>query len=72
MSLFNRKKKKSSKSTVLVPKRERVLTPSEYLQDVEIHGHNIVDTQYLPPKIGSSSYGKFRVIYDTPLLVSDC
>lgn len=70
MKLFG--KRKSSHKPIFIPTRERLLSPSQYLKEMEIFSDNIIDTQYVPPKIGSTSFGKFRVTYDTPILVPEC
>lgn len=53
---------------VLTPKQQRTLTAQQYLQDVKRHQANIKDVEFIPPKIGSTHFGSFRVRYHTPIL----
>lgn len=56
---------------VLVPTKERRLTPREYLKEVQSHADIIVDADFVPPKIGSKGFGFFNVRYSTPVLLPE-
>lgn len=59
---------KKSKNPILIPKRERLISAENYLQEVATHQDNIKEVEFVPPKLGSRSFGSFRVRYDTPVL----
>lgn len=59
-----------NKKTILVPKKERLLSPEAYLLDLKLHRDIISDAVFIPPKVGSKGFGSFRVRYDTPILFS--
>lgn len=60
-----------SKRKSLVPTRERTLTANQYIQDLKVNKDNMANVEFIPPKLGSKSFGRFRVKYKTPLLVAE-
>ena len=46
--------------------KEEVISPSEYLNLTEEQRKEIEDIRIVPPKIGSGSFGMFRVIRKFP------
>lgn len=57
-----------SSKKILTPKRQRVLSAQQYLQDVQLQRNNIKDVEFIPPKIGSNRFGSFRVRYHVAIL----
>lgn len=62
---------KKSKTPILVPKRERIVSAQNYLQEIATHQDNIKEVAFIPPKLGSRGFGSFRVRYDTPVLFAE-
>ncbi|MPW66523.1 hypothetical protein [Moraxella catarrhalis] len=60
---------KKSKTKVLIPKKERLLTAQAYLLDIEQRQDIIKEVEFVPPKLGKAGFGSFRVRYDTPVLL---
>lgn len=59
-----------NKKTILVPKKECLLSPEAYLLDLKLHRDIISDVVFIPPKVGGKDFGMFRVRYDIPILFS--
>jgi len=57
----------------LVPIREQLLDPDEYLHALPNlrHNDNIDHVDFIPPRIGKRGYGKFRVRYKSPVLAEE-
>lgn len=58
---------KKSKTKVLIPKKEHLLTAQAYLLDIEQRQDIIKEVEFVPPKLGEAGFGSFRVRYDTPI-----
>lgn len=52
-------------SDILVPVTEILLTPSQYLK--EMNDSNIKSATFIPSRIGSNNYGYFKVTYKLPV-----
>ena len=57
----------------LVPIREQLLDPDEYLHALPNLRHNdhIDHVDFIPPRIGTRGDGAFRVRYKSPVLVEE-
>lgn len=53
----------------LVPHKERIFDARHYLTEIQNKSDNIEKVEYIPPKLGKSGYGSFRVRYKIPVLV---
>lgn len=49
-----------------------ILTPEEYLKLTKEQKSNIEETQIIPSSLGSSSFGKIKVFYKTPIYKAFC
>lgn len=58
-----------TKTPILLPKKERLLSAEAYLLDIKQHQDIIKEVQFVPPKLGKKGFGSFRVSYDTPVLL---
>lgn len=54
----------------LIPKKERTLSPKNYLREADMlrDNENVESIEFIPPRIGQQGYGKFRVRYKNPIL----
>ena len=58
-----------SKSKFYEVKSERLVSPRELLDELK-DSDNLKSIDFIPPKIGSKGFGKFKVSYNTPVLVN--
>lgn len=59
-----------TKTALLVPKKVRNVSAKQYLNEAKksLVSNNIENVTFVPPKIGSGSYGSFQITYKTPQL----
>lgn len=50
-------------------KSERLVSPKELLNELK-DSDNLKSIDFIPPKIGSKGFGKFKVSYNTPVLIN--
>ena len=55
---------------VLIPISSEIVSPKRLLKIYSQEADNIRDVQFEIPKIGSGSFGSFRVYYKMPILRS--
>ncbi len=51
------------KTKILVPVKERYYDADEFLKRVENNRDNIESCRFIAPKLGSSDFGKFKVVF---------
>lgn len=56
---------------ILFPCKERLLSPEEYLADLQTQRNNIESVSFIPPKTGQNDYGFFIVRYKNSVLVEE-
>ena len=54
----------------LYPKREKILTPEEFLSLTEKERENIEESKIIPPTLGGHSFGSFWVRFKRPIYES--
>ena len=54
----------------LYPKREKILTPEEFLSLTEKERENIEESKIIPPTLGEYSFGSFWVRFKRPIYES--
>jgi len=59
----------TAKIRALKPVKSRVVSADEYLIIVESRKSNIESSRFIPPKIGGSGFGKFKVTFKDKELV---
>ena len=47
----------------LVPVRQEIMNPAQYLEAVKTDRSNIEQVRFIPPTLGDGSFGKFVVTY---------
>jgi hypothetical protein len=50
-------------TTTLMPVKQEVLSPQQYLESVKADRQNIERAIFIPPVIGDGTFGKFVVTY---------
>tara|TARA_R110001592_G_scaffold296139_1_gene566457 strand:- start:8214 stop:8411 length:198 start_codon:yes stop_codon:yes gene_type:complete len=54
--------------TAFMPIKEEMISSKEYIELSKKEPHEIKKAQFVPPKLGQSGYGEFKVLYKTAKL----
>jgi hypothetical protein len=51
----------------LIPSRKKTVSPSDFLKMTEAEKRNVKSAKFVPPNVGSKSFGSFVIILKTPV-----
>lgn len=60
--------RKNYQTIEVTPVKDEVLSAKEYLRLAEQSPHLIAHSRFIPPEIGQSDFGRFKVLYTVPIM----
>lgn len=58
----------NTRPQTLTPVKREILSASEFLRLSQKDTHRIERSRFVPPRIGETNFGRFEVIYRTPVM----